>query len=148
MMFPKYHYTSSLIYRFMKRYGIGSEVLDIGCGSGVLSEKAKEINPGCKITCADIDPDAITATQSAVKDADVYLSDLMENVPEKAYDTILANLNPYEMERLLRMKHQIGCMIYCVIFKEVSDIYIEDLGYEIIDHTDGYEFNAFVLKCK
>lgn len=147
-MFPKYHYTSSLIYRFMKQYGVSDEVLDIGSGSGILAFKAREINPECRVVCSDIDPEAVRASKEMNPEADVYLSNLMENIPQRPYKTILANLNPNELDKLLKMKHEPGCLIYCTVFKEISDIYIEDLGYKIIDSTSGYEFNAYVLECK
>jgi len=73
----------------------GERILEIGCGSGVVSIHCAK--NGCKVTAVDINPSAVECTEESAQlndvDIDVRESDLFQNVPER-FDTIVFNL-PY-----------------------------------------------------
>jgi release factor glutamine methyltransferase len=82
------------------------QVLDMGCGSGVLGLTLASERPGWQITLADISPEALAlARENAValeiRNADFLESDLFAGL-EAEYDGIVANL-PYvpDSERAL-----------------------------------------------
>ena len=73
----------------------GEEVLEIGCGSGVVSIHCAK--NGCNVVCGDINPKAVELTKrnaeaNGVK-LDVRETDVYSNIPER-FDTIVFNL-PY-----------------------------------------------------
>ena len=73
----------------------GEKILEIGCGSGVVSIHCAK--NGCSVTAVDINPSAVECTKENAQlngvDIDVRLSDLFGNVFER-FDTIVFNL-PY-----------------------------------------------------
>ena len=73
----------------------GERILEIGCGSGVVSIHCAK--NGCSVTSVDINPSAVECTRENAMlngvDMDVRESDLFQNVPER-FDTIVFNL-PY-----------------------------------------------------
>ncbi|MBQ6547553.1 MAG: methyltransferase [Candidatus Methanomethylophilaceae archaeon] len=73
----------------------GERILEIGCGSGVVSIHCA--SNGCSVTAVDINPSAVECTRENAElngvPMDVRQSDLFENVPER-FDTIVFNL-PY-----------------------------------------------------
>ena len=73
----------------------GERVLEIGCGSGVVSIHCAK--NGCTVTSVDINPSAVECTKENAQlngvNIDVRESDLFQNVPER-FDTIVFNL-PY-----------------------------------------------------
>ena len=73
----------------------GERILEIGCGSGVISVHCAK--NGCTVTAVDINPSAVECTKENAQlndvDIDVRESDLFQNVPER-FDTIVFNL-PY-----------------------------------------------------
>ena len=73
----------------------GERVLEIGCGSGVVSIHCAK--NGCTVTAVDINPSAVECTEENARLNDVAIdvrgSDLFQNVPER-FDTIVFNL-PY-----------------------------------------------------
>lgn len=75
--------------------GRGERVLEIGCGSGVVSIHCM-IN-GAKVTCGDINPKAVSLTRKNIDanglEAEVFETDVYSNIDGK-YDTIIFNL-PY-----------------------------------------------------
>lgn len=74
------------------------EILDVGCGSGVLGLSLAAERPDCQVTLADISPDALSLTKEnaeklALTNIRLLHSDLFEKIPGK-FDLIAANL-PY-----------------------------------------------------
>lgn len=78
-----------------------SNILDMGCGSGILSLACAKIWPAAKITAADIDEEAVWVTrQNAVDNnledvvtaaaGDGYKTELVKN--NAPYDIIIANI--------------------------------------------------------
>ncbi len=78
-------------------------VLDIGCGSGILSVLSKKIGARY-VKAVDSEPQAIEKTRETAKlnetEIDVSLSDLLQNVEGK-YDIIIANILPEVLKKLL-----------------------------------------------
>ncbi len=75
-----------------------SQILDMGCGSGVLGLTLASERPGWQVTLADVSPDALSlaeenATALEVKNAAFLHSDLFSAV-SGTFDGIVANL-PY-----------------------------------------------------
>ena len=73
----------------------GERILEIGCGSGVVSIHCAK--NGCTVTAVDINPSAVECTEENARLNDVAIdvrgSDLFQSVPER-FDTIVFNL-PY-----------------------------------------------------
>ena len=91
------HATSFLCARYLRRYvKDGDSVIDIGCGSGILSLVAA-ISGAKKVIAGDLDPQCIEATkENAAKNQledkiDVRLGDLFQVVKEEA-DVVVSNI--------------------------------------------------------
>lgn len=73
----------------------GEKVLEIGCGSGVVSIHCA--NNGCKVTCGDINPKAVALARRNAEangvQMEVFETDVYSNIDGR-FDTILFNL-PY-----------------------------------------------------
>jgi ribosomal protein L11 methyltransferase len=92
-----HHETTQMMLQAMQSLDFADKnVLDVGCGSGILSIYASFL--GAKhITAIDIDTWCIENTQenavlNKVKNIHAYLGDI-STVTEKEYDIILANIN-------------------------------------------------------
>lgn len=78
-----------------------NNILDVGCGSGILSLACAKLWQDCKITSVDIDEEAVIVTNQNAQDnqvsskIDCFLSDGYKNVKVQnnaPYDIILANI--------------------------------------------------------
>lgn len=73
---------------------IKGKVLDIGCGSGVLSLFAAKINPSIKLTAADVSAMALCAAEKNFKsnnvDATIVASDVFSHIDGR-FDLIISN---------------------------------------------------------
>ncbi len=82
---------------------LGKRVLDIGCGSGILSVLSKKLGASY-VKGIDNEPQAIEKAKETAKlnkvEIDVTLSDLLKNIWEQ-YDIIIANILPPILEKLL-----------------------------------------------
>jgi release factor glutamine methyltransferase len=77
------------------------EILDMGCGSGVLGLTLAAARPGWSVTLADVSPDALSlahenAASLEISNADFLQSDLFTAIDAR-FDGIVANL-PYVPE--------------------------------------------------
>ncbi len=72
---------SFLLEAAVKKFANG-RFLDLGCGSGIQGIAAAK--KGCRVTCADVDPEAIQAARQAFSErglqAEFVAGDLFENV--------------------------------------------------------------------
>ena len=88
--------TTYLAARLLKEYlQKGSDMLDIGCGTGILSVMGSKLGAG-RVLAADMDPEAVASTQNNIllNDCDnitVIKNDLVSDLEYKA-DIIAANL--------------------------------------------------------
>jgi release factor glutamine methyltransferase len=101
---PKLFFSTQYFYEFLKSQELGASVLEIGCGTGVLSMLA--LKKGAKVTAIDIDSKAVKNTSinvavnfSASPDIEIIQSDLFQNLPARTYDTILIN-PPYFFRKI------------------------------------------------
>lgn len=99
------HETTQLCIRQLRKYmKQGDEVLDVGCGSGILSIVSLKLGAG-HLTGTDIDDDCITSTYEnfAVNklsrdQGDFYVGNLIDDaelqkkVGEEKYDIVVANI--------------------------------------------------------
>ena len=95
------HETTKLCILNLKKYqNSGDRVLDLGCGSGILSIAAKKLGASY-VAGTDIDINAENASkENAVQngvDADFYLSNVLEDVQGRQelgndYDVVVANI--------------------------------------------------------
>ncbi len=99
------HETTQLCIRQLRKYmEQGDEVLDVGCGSGILSIVSLKLGAG-HLTGTDIDDDCITSTYEnfAVNklsrdQGDFYVGNLIDDaelqkkVGEEKYDIVVANI--------------------------------------------------------
>ncbi|MDY3118872.1 MAG: 50S ribosomal protein L11 methyltransferase [Peptoniphilus sp.] len=144
------HATSFLCALYLRHYvKKGDEVIDIGCGSGILSLVA--VASGAeRVIAGDLDPQCIQATkENAAKNhmddvIDVRLGDLFQVVHEKA-DVVVSNIFA---EVIIGMARDVrdhvkegGIYIASGILKEkLGDVTaaLEGSGFQILDtKTDG-----------
>lgn len=99
------HETTQLCIRQLRKYmEQGDEVLDVGCGSGILSIVSLKLGAG-HLTGTDIDDDCITSTYENFEvnhlgreQGDFYVGNLIddtqlqEKVGEEKYDIVVANI--------------------------------------------------------
>jgi ribosomal protein L11 methyltransferase len=90
------HETTRLAAAFVQKYAASDKrLLDIGCGSGILSILARY--RGCQVTSVDLDPLSVRATkENCIRNnidngIEVFKSDLIEAVSGK-YDIVVANI--------------------------------------------------------
>ena len=101
------HETTQLCIRQLKKYlKPGDEILDIGCGSGILSIIASKLLDGkCHLVGTDIDEDCIASTYENFEvnhidksTGDFYVGnliddkDLQDKVGYEKYDVVVANI--------------------------------------------------------
>jgi len=89
------HETTKIAAQLLKKHLVsGMDVLDLGCGSGILSVLALKLGAS-KVVAVDNDPFAVKKTLETFEINDlkgrVMLSDLFEKVVEK-YDLIVSNI--------------------------------------------------------
>lgn len=72
------------------------EVLDLGCGYGIIGISLKKHYNKINVTCSDVNNRAIELTKknSLLNDVKINIlqSDIFENMKDKTFDTILINL--------------------------------------------------------
>lgn len=99
------HETTQLCIRQLRKYiKPGDEVLDVGCGSGILSVVSLKLGAG-HLTGTDIDDDCITSTcenfavnRLGREQGDFYVGNLIDDVSlqakvgEEKYDIVVANI--------------------------------------------------------
>ncbi len=101
------HETTQLCIRQLKKYlKAGDEILDVGCGSGILSIIAnKLLNGDCHLVGTDIDEDCIASTYENFEvnhidksAGDFYVGNLIDDkslqdkVGYQRYDVVVANI--------------------------------------------------------
>jgi 16S rRNA (guanine1207-N2)-methyltransferase len=86
---------TSLLIQSM-RIEDGQEVLDLGCGMGVVGIVAKKVFPECDVTFTDVNERALFVTKKNLKkerlSAEIVKSDCYDALSEKMFDVILCNV--------------------------------------------------------
>lgn len=150
-VFDGNHETTESIMRFMSQTDFtDKEVIDIGCGSGILTVYAAEL--GAKhITSLDIDSRAVENTKqncerNGVSNVDVWWLDIMQS--DLKADIILANL-PRETGAFCmpKMKESLneGGTIITSWYKELPTDELLD-GWDIISIFIGEKYDTYILR--
>ncbi len=115
----------------------GKRVLDIGCGSGILSVLSKKLGASY-VKGIDNEPQAIEKSKETAKlnkiKIDVMLSNLVEGVEEK-YDIIVANILPDILEKLLPKLPKVTLPHSKIIFSGIYEDRKEYMKSLILDHN-------------
>jgi len=135
----------------------GLNVIDVGCGSGILSVAAAKLGAG-KVTAIDIDPNAVeTSKQCAVQNdvaekIEVLCGDLTEKIKEPA-DIVVGNLFAGIIVRMLadiaRVLKDDGILITSGIVSDSLDDVIEGYnkyGIEIIKNESIGDWHVLIGK--
>ena len=74
----------------------GADILDLGCGGGVLGILAALLDPSAHVTLVDADPLAVAAARrgaalSGAERVTVHLSDVLAELPGRSFDVVLMN---------------------------------------------------------
>lgn len=154
------HETTRMCVRFLEEYmENGMQVIDAGCGSGILSIAAAKFGAG-RVYAVDLDPVAVeVAARNAALNGceaviDVKKSDLLAEVPEgtKA-DIVVANiiadvviqLNPVAKDYM-----KINGMYICsgIIDSRLDDVLasLKGQGYKVIQILEDGEWRAVACK--
>lgn len=144
------HQTTKMSAAYLKKYlKPGMDVLDLGCGSGILAILAKKLGAN-RVLAVDNDPLAVdVAKENAEKNCvqiDVRLSDLFSNVDGK-FDIIVSNIIAEILVEMLKgAKEYIkedGILILSGIILPKATLFEK---YNIIEKTVMDEWNALVIK--
>ncbi|MEN6515328.1 MAG: 50S ribosomal protein L11 methyltransferase, partial [Fervidobacterium sp.] len=144
------HQTTKMSAAYLKKYlKPGMDVLDLGCGSGILAILAKKLGAN-RVLAVDNDPLAIeVATDNALRndvDIEVRLSDLFSDVDGR-YDIIVSNIVAEILVVMLQQARNYlksnGILILSgIILPKVS---LFD-NYDVIEKTVMDEWNALVIR--
>jgi len=160
------HETTKLCIQALKRYLKGGEaVLDVGCGSGILSIVAKKLGAGM-VVGTDIDENALVVTWENMEkngigkeDFTAYAGNLIDDrklqqkVGESCYDIVVANILADVIVMLSEeiAKHIksgglfISSGILCTKKQEVEQALLAN-GFEILEVCELGEWVSFIAK--
>ena len=153
------HATTQQVLIMLEKYlKENDNVIDVGCGSGILSITAYKL--GAKtVTALDYDEQAVSMTKNNIKlnnikddEIEVYQNDLLSNVSQKA-DLILANITAPILARLIPQTKDIlnpqGLFICAGIIDEYEHDVQQSLisnGYIIIDRLAKNDWVSLTAK--
>ena len=147
------HESTYAILDFMSQTDFeDKEVIDVGCGSGILTVRAAEL--GAKhITALDFDSRAVDNTRenlelNGITNADVYWTDFMET--DLHADIIIANLpretGAFCMPKMKQSLNEGGTIITSWYNVLPTDELLN--GWDAIDHFKGENYDAYILRRK
>ena len=139
------HETTSLCLEFLQDISLeNKKVLDVGCGSGILSQAAVLLGAEFATGC-DIDEAAVTCAianakiNNLIEKTRYYKGDLLEGATEK-YDIVIANI---VADIVMALTRDIGKVIVTngvfiasgIISERVCEVsdFIEKSGFEILE---------------
>ncbi|WP_232618072.1 50S ribosomal protein L11 methyltransferase [Thermosipho africanus] len=144
------HDTTKLSAKFLKKYlRPGMDVLDLGCGSAILSILAKKLGAG-RVLGVDNDPLAVEAAKENVErnnvDVEIRQSDLFSNV-DGNFDLIVSNIIAEilieALKDLPKFLKEDGIVILSGIIDSKLPLF---KNYNIVEHWRSNEWNALVIK--
>ncbi|WP_126993085.1 50S ribosomal protein L11 methyltransferase [Thermosipho globiformans] len=144
------HDTTKLSAKFLKKYlRPGMDVLDLGCGSAILSILAKKLGAG-RVLGVDNDPLAVEAAKENVErnnvDVEIRQSDLFSNVDGK-FDLIVSNIIAEILIEALKDLPKFLKKDGIVILSGIIDLKMPLFkDFNIIEHWRSNEWNALVIK--
>lgn len=137
------HETTSMCMEYVEDFDMSNlDVLDIGCGSGILSILSKKLNAKNVDSC-DIDQIAIDSTieNANINNVEInaFISDLFSNV-DKNYDIIFANILAEILVKMLSEANKYlkytGLLVLSGIIREKEKLVLEalkDNNFEVVD---------------
>ena len=154
------HETTRLAAAFVQKYAASDKrLLDIGCGSGILSILARY--RGCQVTSVDLDPLSVRATkENCIRNnidngIEVFKSDLIEAVSGK-YDIVVANIlfdiltGLFAGERTIHdVTHDETIIIFSGLIEAQFDAFkdwIESAGLCIVEKLSEGDWFAIAVK--
>jgi len=144
------HQTTKMSASYLKKYlKPGMDVLDVGCGSGILAILAKKLGAN-RVLAVDNDPLAIeVANENALRneaDIEIRFSDLFLNVDGK-YDIIVSNIVAEVLIEMLKQARnhlkEDGILIISEIILPRVSLFDQ---YNVIEKTVMDEWNTLVIK--
>lgn len=154
------HETTRMCIEFIEEYmEQGAKVIDVGCGSGILSIAAAKLGAS-SVLALDIDPVAVSVASDNVDKngvcdkVKVISSDITSDVPvEKEYDIVLANIIA---DVIIKLNDTVGSflkksgMYICsgIIKDRLADVLesLEAHGFRVIEIKEMGEWCAVVCK--
>lgn len=108
------HESTRLVMEALENYlQSGAQVLDLGCGSGILAEAAKILGAG-RVAACDIDPDAVAIAREHSTGGIDFFTGSARAVRGHSVDFVAANINAEnivnmagELQRMLRPGGQV-----------------------------------------
>ena len=152
-----HHETTRLMLQMMEKIALkGKAVLDLGCGSGILSFAAKMLGADSVIGI-DIDPDAIenalhNAKLNQCEDI-VFTVGNISQVVGQQFPIILANIQFHILEPIRDALYQTlsddGRLLISGILAEEADRFIrlcEQIDFKLVDRSELGEWAAMTFK--
>jgi ribosomal protein L11 methyltransferase len=152
------HPTTNLCIRVLdKIIQPGDTLVDVGCGTGILSIACAKLGAG-SVLALDLDPVAVQVAQENVElngvsdRITVRANDLLKGVDEK-YDIVVANILAEIILLMVGSAREVlkpdGTFITSGIIKEKADIVrteLEAQGFRVVDKITEDDWVAFVAK--
>lgn len=145
------HESTRAILEFMGQTDFkDKEVIDVGCGSGILTVRASELGAR-HITALDFDNRATENTRqnlerNGITNADVYWTDFMET--DLHADIIIANLpretGAFCMPKMKQSLNEGGTIITSWYNVMPTDELLN--GWDAIDHFKGENYDTYILR--
>lgn len=146
------HETTSMCMEYVEEMNMKDmDILDIGCGSGILSILAKKLNAK-NVDACDIDQIAVDSTieNASINKVEVnaFISDLFSNV-DKKYDIIFANILAEILVKMLSEANEhlkdTGLLILSGIIREKERLVLDALKVNNFEVVDKVYKNDWVL---
>lgn len=150
------HPTTVLAAKLLVQYLKSTyNVLDIGCGTGILAIIAAKLGAK-KVKAIDNDPVAVDVAKQFIKEnqvkVDVTLSDLISNVNDK-YDLVIANILTPVIIELINQIHKVtnaGSVLIISGIPIKDDLIIrrrlESKNFKILSEGEMQNWKAFAVK--
>ena len=147
------HESTQWMLDFMSKQDFkDKKVMDVGTGTGILSVFAK-LSGASHVLALDMFATSLEWCRKNAKrnnvEIDVEINNLTQYIDDKA-DIILANLPPAEqcenMKTIKKNLNEDGILIISWFNKIPLEDWNKD--FEVIEHIEGREYDAYVLKLK
>ena len=144
------HETTRFLLYFLNRYVEGRTMLDVGCGSGILSVFASK-RGALSVTAIDCDSNAIECTKRNTEengtDITIISADINQPMSLNA-DIVSANFARWDaldnLPYLEGLVSQNGFLI-TTWYKELPNGVLEE-KFEVVDYIEGIEYDSYVLR--
>ncbi|MEP7255235.1 MAG: HemK2/MTQ2 family protein methyltransferase [Ferruginibacter sp.] len=159
---PGFFFSTTLLLKYMSRLSLHEKkVLELGCGSGLISIVAAK--NGAKVTATDINPVAVeflkkNSRQNKVE-LEIIQSDLFKNIPKQPFNIIAINPPYYKKQPATIQDHAWFCgengEYFSALFNSI-DNYIHDDTEILMVLFESFDMemitgfaakNGFVLNC-